>query len=76
MNSIEIKCARVRKGLSQEEVAKELNMKAPTYRSKENGRGGFSDADKVKLAKLLGWDYSQMNEYLYDGVLPDMSKAV
>ncbi len=73
MDVIEIKCARIRKEMTAAQVAEKIGIKASTYRAKENGTSRFTDAEKVKLAEVLGWDYAQMNKYLYGGVLPDIA---
>lgn len=70
MNTLEIKGARVRKNLTQASVAEKLGMKQTTYSAKENGRSKFSDKEKIALASLLELTPDQMNEFLYDGMLP------
>lgn len=62
---------RVRElGYTQQFMADSLGMNYNTYRAKENGKIRFSDVEKVKLAELLEWTPAQLNDYLYDGLLP------
>ena len=70
MNTLEIKGARVRKNLTQASVAEKLGMKQTTYSAKENGRSKFSDKEKIALANLLELTPDQINDFLYDGMLP------
>ena len=70
MKSLEIKAARARFGYSQEDMGAMLGMPSSTYASKENGKSPFTDEQKVKLMDILGFTPSQLNEFLYDGILP------
>lgn len=70
MKPLEIKAARTRCGYSQAEVAAQLEMKQTTYAAKENGKVKFTDEQKLALAKILNLSPAQMNDFLYDGMLP------
>ena len=70
MKPLEIKGARARLGFKQQYMADQLGISLPSYRKKENGDIRFSDEEKVKLAKLLELSPKQLNDYLYDGMLP------
>ena len=70
MKPLEIKGARARLGYKQRQMAEQLGIPTSSYCNKENGVVKFTDAEKVKLAELLGWTPVQMNDYLFDGVLP------
>lgn len=75
MKPREIKGARSRLGLHQKDIAEYLNMTLSSYRSKESGQYSFTDEQKIKLGDLFGWSMDEINEYLYDGILPlDKSK--
>ena len=56
--------------VKQQYMADQLGISLPSYRKKENGDIRFSDEEKVKLAKLLELSPKQLNDYLYDGMLP------
>lgn len=70
MKPLEIKGARTRLGYKQRHMAEKLGMTLCTYCNKENGKSKFTDVEKVKIAELLGFTPEQMNEFLFDGVLP------
>lgn len=70
MKPLEIKGARTRLGLKQKYVADQLDMSLDDYRNRERGRVRFTDEQKVKLSAILELTPHQMNDYLYDGVLP------
>ena len=70
MKPLEIKGARTRLGYKQKFVAEQLGMSVPSYRKKESGDVKFSDEEKAKLAVLLELSLPQINDYLYDGLLP------
>lgn len=78
MDSVNIKIARIKRGkkYTQRYVASELGMTPETYSQKERGRAKFTDKEKVNLAKLLGLTPEQMNDWLYDGLLPIGEKNV
>lgn len=70
MKPLEIKAARARFGYSQEYMGQQLGMPSSTYASKENGKSPFTDEQKVMLMEILELTPSQLNEFLYDGILP------
>ncbi len=57
-------------GLTQEQVARELNISLSSYRNKESGRSKFTDTQKVDLARVLMLSIDQFNAFLFDGKLP------
>ena len=76
MKPLEIKGARTRLGYTQKFVSEQLGMSVPSYRKKESGAVKFSDEEKVKRSALLELSLHQINDYLYDGLLPiDMEAA-
>ena len=70
MEMPEIKASRAMKGLTQNELAERMEMKVGTYRKKASGGAQFTDREKVLLSELLGWTFEEMNDRLYNGVLP------
>ena len=70
LNSLEIKAARARKGLTQHDVSRILDISVSSYCLKENGLTPMSDEEKIRLVNLFGWNAQEMNEYLFDGKLP------
>lgn len=69
MKPLEIKGARTRLGYKQRHMAEKLGITLCNYCNKENGKSKFTDAEKVKIAELLGFNLEQMNDFLYDGLL-------
>lgn len=63
-------------GMSAAKVAEHLGMSKGNYLYKERGKVKFSDSEKIMLSQLFGWSPSEMNKYLYDGVLPLDKNAV
>lgn len=70
MKPREIKGARARLGYTQQYVADQIGILYDSYRAKESGKVRFSDVEKVKLAAVLELTPGQLNDYLYDGLLP------
>lgn len=70
MKPLEIKGARARLGLSQQYMADTLGISVHSYRKKESGKIKFADEEKVLVTKVLNFTVEQMNDYLYDGLLP------
>ena len=70
MKSMEIKAARARLGYTQGNVAERLGIPTSTYSAKENGKISFTTDQSIKLAVVLGFSPSQLNEILFDGKLP------
>lgn len=54
--------ARLKKGLSQEELADLIGMSQPNYSRRENGLKNISDVEWTKIAKELG----MKKEDIYD----------
>lgn len=70
MDSVSVKCQRMRLGLTQSDVAKEMGVATRSYCNMENGLTKMTDAEKVHLMNVLKMSLRQMNDWLYDGVLP------
>lgn len=70
MKPMEIKGARARLGFTQRNMADKLNLSVATYNQKENGRVQFTDGEKVYIGEILGLSMEQINNFLYDGLLP------
>lgn len=70
MNSNEVRAAIARKGLHQTDIAKEMHMSIHSLRKKISGEVRFSDEEKIAITKILGLTYTQMNDWLFDGILP------
>lgn len=56
-----VKAMRVNAGLTQFDVARELNITPLTYRRKENGEAEFKFSELIKLCKLFG---VQLNDFM------------
>ncbi len=70
MKPLEIRGARARLGYTQQFMAEYLDISVGSYSAKERGDTKFTDGEKVKVAKLFNWSLSEMNDFLYDGMLP------
>ncbi len=71
MKSLELKAARVRCGISQQEMAKKLGISTAAYSYKENGKYPFTLEEVPAVAKILGLTMEQVNDYLFDSRLPN-----
>ena len=71
MKPLEIKGARTRLGDTQQYMADRLNISLDTYRKKERGESPFTDPQKVTVAKLLELTAQQVNDFFFDGQLPN-----
>ena len=69
MVPIEIKLARMRLGLTQQNMAEELGISVVTYSKKETGKVRFTDREKILVARKLNQNLGQFNEYFYNGEL-------
>lgn len=70
MKPREIKGARARLGYTQKFMAESLGMSYHSYEKKESGKVRFTDVEKAKLAVVLELTPVQLNDFLYDGLLP------
>lgn len=70
MMPLEIKGARTRLGLTQNEMAEQLGISVHSYQKKESGKIPFTEKQKFGVARILGLDLVQMNEFLFDRQLP------
>lgn len=67
----EIKGARSRLGLTQKYMADGLGLSEAHYGKKERGEVEFTRAEVPKVAELLGLNWTQVNDYFFDGKLPN-----
>lgn len=70
MMPLEIKGARTRLGLTQNYMAERLGISVYSYQKKESGKIPFTEKQKFGVAKILGLDIVQMNDFLFDKQLP------
>ena len=70
MKPLEIKGARTRLGYKQQFMADSLGISLPSYRKKESGAVRFTYAEKAKVGEILELTPCQLNDFLYDGILP------
>ncbi|TRY23645.1 helix-turn-helix transcriptional regulator [Brevibacillus sp. LEMMJ03] len=59
---ITVKAARVNAGMTQEEVAKKLNLSTNGYAKKESGKSRFYIDEIIMLGKLFGVNYENFCE--------------
>ena len=70
MKPLEIKGARTRLGFSQKYMAEQLNIGGQSYAKKERGIVRFTDREKVIVARILGLNARQVNDFFFDGMMP------
>lgn len=70
MKPLEIKGARTRLGYSQKYMAEQLNIVEQSYGKKERGIVRFTDREKVLMARILGLNARQVNDFFFDGMMP------
>lgn len=69
MNSLELKFARQREGLSQREMAEAIKKSIDSYSKKERGKVSFSPDEILKATLRLNLNYEQFNMIFFDGNL-------
>ena len=62
-----VRCAY---GYSAKQISSALGISETNYRKKEAGNVGFSDREKVALAKMFNLSIGQVNYIFFDGKLP------
>lgn len=53
------------KNITQEKLAKELNLQAPTLSQKINNKAHFKQSEIFKIIKLLNIDSNEIGEYFF-----------
>ena len=71
MGKFDVKAARIARGLSQEALAEMIGTTKHKYSNKERGEVNFTFDEKVKLTRIFGWSYNEMNQNFFNGKLPD-----
>ena len=70
MNRLELEFARKRKQKSKADMAAAIGKSVVSYSKKERGEVGFSDEEKVIIARELDLTGDQVNAIFFDGSLP------
>lgn len=70
MNRLELEYARKRKQKSKADMAAAIGKSVVSYSKKERGEVGFSDEEKVIIARELDLTVDQVNAIFFDGSLP------
>ncbi len=70
MNRLELEYARKRKQKSKADMAAAIGKSVVSYSKKERGEVGFSDEEKVIIARELDLTGDQVNDIFFDGSLP------
>ena len=70
MNRLELEYARKRKQKSKADMAAAIGKSVVSYSKKERGEVGFSDEEKVIIARELDLTADQVNAIFFDGSLP------
>lgn len=71
MNSTELKVERVRKKLTQRDMAKAIGKTTEAYAKKEQGKTACSDEEKIQITRILGLDFQRFNHIFFGGQLPN-----
>lgn len=66
MNTNELKAARVRRGLTQKDIAAKLGWTVPSYCMKEKGRRSMSVYDINKISQALKLSESEKINIFFD----------
>ena len=70
VNTLELKCERIRQRKSIGYMANVIGKSYPSYQKKENGFVDFSQDEIVKLAKDLGLNLERTNYIFFANKLP------
>ena len=70
MNTLELKIARIRRGMKGRQVAEALGLTIGGYQHKETGRAGVSLAEAFTLTKLFQLTLTEFVNIFFDGELP------
>ena len=57
---VKLKGKRVEKGLTQEDIAKKLDMAISTYNQKENGKVEFSMTECINIMNILQCTFEEI----------------
>lgn len=69
MNLKELKIERIRKEITQKEMAKKMKISEVSYNRKEQGKRSFSIEEIKSIAAILGLDCLKINEIFFDNEL-------
>lgn len=70
MNLIELKCIRIRRGLTQSAIDTTLNKKRGWYHMREVGAKSLSLMDAAEIAKALSMNLTEVNLVFFDNRIP------
>lgn len=70
MKPLELKCERVRNGISTELAAKAIHKSPEAYKKKESGETRITLDEVVTLSKLYKLSGQRINEIFFDSQLP------
>lgn len=57
---VKLKGKRVEKGLTQQDISRQLNMATSTYNLKENGKVEFSMTECIEIMKILECSFEEI----------------
>lgn len=66
VNTVELKVAMMRRGLTQEKAAEALGIRQGTLSGKINNKHKFKVSEIAKLRDLLGLSPDEMNDIFFD----------
>ena len=72
MSLKELRVERFRKDITQEQMAKLLNLSPTTYVRRENGTNEFSRKEIAEIARLLNLSLDRVNEIFLTMNLPNV----
>ena len=70
MKANPLKAARICMGYTQQEMGKKLGLSTSNFYKKESNPQKFTIDERVKIARLYNLTFTQMNDLLFDGMLP------
>jgi putative transcriptional regulator len=69
MNTLELKSARIKRGLTQVDIAEKMNISSITYSLKERGKRDFTINEVSNIIKILNLSLLEINAIFFDNQL-------
>ena len=66
MDMNELRAARARRRLSQQDVSKLMGLPVSKYGKKEIGKCDFTIEDIIKLSEIFGFTFNDVNHIFFD----------
>lgn len=69
MNTLELKSARIKRGLTQVDIAEKMNISSISYSLKERGKRDFTINEVSNIIKILNLSLLEINAIFFDNQL-------